>query len=40
MINDIVLTISTLQIDKKNLYAVPAIISASLSVMLAGIEFI
>ena len=39
MINDVVVTINTLQIDKQNLYAVPAIISASLSIMLAGIEF-
>ena len=39
MINDIVLTINTLQIDKKNNYQVPAIISASLSLLLAWIEF-
>jgi len=39
MINDVVLTISTLQIDKENLYWVPAIISASLAIMLAWIPF-
>jgi len=39
IINDVVLTINTLQIDKENFYAVPAIISASLSIMLAWIEF-
>ena len=39
MINDVVVTINTLQIDKKNLFAVPGIISASLSIMLAGIPF-
>ena len=39
MVNDVVLTINTLQIDKENFYAVPAIISASLSMMVAGIDF-
>jgi len=39
MVNDIVLTVNTLQIDKENFYAVPAIISASLSMMVAGIDF-
>ena len=39
MINDIVLTINTLQIDKKNNYQVPAIISASLSLLMAWVEF-
>jgi len=39
MVNDVVLTINTLQVDKENLYWVPAIISASLAIMLAGIEF-
>jgi len=39
MVNDVVLTVNTLQIDKENFYAVPAIISASLSMMVAGIDF-
>lgn len=39
MINDVILTINTLQIDKENFFAVPAIISASLSILLAWIEF-
>jgi polyribonucleotide nucleotidyltransferase len=39
MINDVVITVNTLQIDRENLFAVPAIISASLSVMLSGISF-
>ena len=39
MVNDVVLTISTLQIDKENLYWVPWILAANLSIMLAGIPF-
>ena len=39
MVNDVILTINTLQIDKENFYAVPAIISASLSMLVAGIDF-
>ena len=39
MTNDVVLTINTLQIDKKNLYGVPGILAANLSVMLAWIPF-
>lgn len=39
MVNDVILTINTLQIDKENFFAVPAIISASLSMMVAGIDF-
>ena len=39
MINDVVLTITTLQIDRKNLYWVPGIIAASLAIMMWWIEF-
>jgi len=39
MTNDVVLTINTLQVDKKNLYGVPGILAANLSVMLAWIPF-
>ena len=39
MVNDVILTINTLQVDKENFYAVPAIISASLAMMVAGIDF-
>ena len=39
MTNDVVVTVNTLQIDKKNLYWVPGIIAANLSIMLAGIPF-
>jgi polyribonucleotide nucleotidyltransferase len=39
MINDVVLTITTLQIDRKNLYWVPGIIASSLAIMMAWIEF-
>jgi len=39
MVNDIVLTINTLQIDKTNNYQVPAIISASLALLMAWIKF-
>lgn len=39
MVNDVVITINTLQVDKKNTYQVPAIISASLSMMICGVPF-
>jgi len=39
MINDIILTISTLQIDKENLYWVPGIIASSLAIMMWWIDF-
>ena len=39
MTNDVVLTINTLQVDKKNLYWVPGILAANLSIMLAWIPF-
>ena len=39
MINDVVLTITTLQIDRKNLYGVPGIIAASLAIMMWWIDF-
>ncbi len=39
MINDTILTINTLQVDKENTYQVPAIIAASLSMMMAQIPF-
>ena len=39
MTNDVVLTITTLQVDKENLYWVPGILAANLAVMLAWIPF-
>ena len=39
MTNDVVLTITTLQIDKENLYGVPWILAANLAIMLAWIPF-
>jgi len=39
MINDVVLTINTLQIDKINNHQVPAIISASLALLMAWVQF-
>lgn len=39
MINDIILTINTFQIDKKTQFQVPAIIASSLALMIAWVEF-